>query len=120
MKKIIRTFCISFLLLTVACSVAWSMDFVDMTNRELFALQGAIQNAPDGDKKAYQGEWEKRIASMTEEEKKQFAVVLKNKEDNKDEYKLPFLLMGQGYDDQQGEERVIDERIPQLKHFDSQ
>jgi len=101
MKKIIRICSFSFLLLTVACSVAWSMDFVDMTNRELFELQGAIQNAPDGDKKAYQLEREKRIAAMSEEEKKQFVVILRNEEDNNGQYKRPFLLMGQGYEKQE-------------------
>ena len=53
-----------------------------MSNEELFELRGAIQNAPDPDKNAYQLEWEKRIAGMTNEEKKQFVDPAQDEEDN--------------------------------------
>ncbi len=107
MKEIMRICSLLFLLSTVACSVAWSMDFVNMNNEQLFELRGAIQNAPDGEKTAYQLEWEKRIAAMSSEEKKQFAVISKNEEGNNSTPQQPFLLMGQGYEKQEGEGQVI-------------
>ncbi|MCL7488649.1 MAG: DUF1104 domain-containing protein [Desulfobulbaceae bacterium] len=54
-----------FLLLTVVSSAGWSMDFVNVSNEELFELRGAIQNAPEADQEVYRTEWEKRVAGLT-------------------------------------------------------
>jgi len=102
MKKIMRIFSILCLLLTVVCSGGWSMDFVDMSNKELFELRGAIQNAPDVDKNSYQLEWEKRIAVMTNEEKKQFVDSPKHgegKEGSSEQLWVP----ARGYEKQAGQ-----------------
>ena len=93
-----------FLLLAIACSTVWAMDFVNMTNEELFELQGAIQNAPDADKNAYQLEWDKRFASMTSEEKKQFFETAKEEDDGK--LKKP-VVPAQGYEKQVGPDKII-------------
>ena len=73
MKKMTWIFAFTFLLAVVVSSVCWAMDFENMSNEELFELHGAIQNAPEPDKTAYQAEWDKRLAGMTEMEKKKFA-----------------------------------------------
>ncbi len=106
MKKMIGITGFVFLLLTVVCSVGWSMDFVKMSNVELFELQGAIENAPEADKKAYLLEWEKRVADMTDEEKKQFVESSKNEDDNDGELKKPF-VQAQGYEKQGVQGRII-------------
>lgn len=107
MEKIMLKCSLLFLLLTIVCSVAWSMDFVNMSNEELFELRGAIQNAPDTDKQYYQLEWEKRVAGMKPEEKKQFTESSKDGEKINGEPKLPFHIIGQGYGKQEGEGQVI-------------
>ena len=106
MKKILWITSCAFLLLTVICSNVWSMDFVSMSNDELFELRGAIQNAPEADKKVYQVEWEKRLASMTDEEKKQFVETPKDGETNDTKLKQP-LIPARGYEKQLEQGRVI-------------
>jgi len=95
-----------FLLLASACSTVWAMDFVNMTNEELFELQGAIQNAPDVDKNAYQLEWDKRVACMTGEEKKQFFKTPKDEEENDGKLQKP-VVPAQGYEKQVGPDKII-------------
>ena len=92
MKKLICFAGIVFLQLTTWSVTGWSMDFVNMSNEELFELQGAIRNAPEADRKAYEAEWEKRVSGMTDEEKKVFvdADAEKQTDDGKlDEPRIP-------------------------------
>ena len=107
MKKIMRICSLSFLLLTVTCTVVWSTDFVIMSNEELFQLLGATQNASDIDKNSCQLEWEKRFAVMTNEEKKKFGDYSKDREENNGKPKLPFHTIGQGYDKQGVQRQII-------------
>jgi hypothetical protein len=106
MKKMLRITGFVFLLLTVVCSVGWSMDFINMSNEELFELRGAIQNAPETDKKAYQVEWDKRVSCMTDEEKKEFTEPSKVDEGNDGKLAQP-RVPAQGYEKQSGQGRII-------------
>ena len=119
MKKMILITGLAFFFLPFICSTGWSIDFVSLSDMELFNLRGTIHYASEADQKTYQAEWEKRVSNMTAEEKKQFVVPQKSGQEDS-EARQPFLIQGKGYDNQQGEERVIDERIPQLKQFDPQ
>jgi len=83
---------------------------------ELFNLRETIHYASEADQQIYQAEWEKRVSNMTTEEKKQFVVPLRSGQKDS-EARQPFIIQGQGYDNQQGEERVIDQRIPQMQRF---
>ena len=82
MKKVKQVTGLIFLLLTVAYSVGWAMDFVNMSNEELYELRGAVQNAPETDQKAYQVEWDKRLSSMTDEEQELFSKPVKDEEED--------------------------------------
>jgi hypothetical protein len=99
--------CLVFMLVAVVVSAGWSMDLVNMSNKELFELRGAFQNAPEADQEAYQVEWEKRVAAMTDEEKKQFVEPSKEGEGGAGKPKQPFFVPGQGYENQEGQGRVI-------------
>ena len=112
MKKKIKIIRFMFLLLAIACSTVWAMDFVNMTNEELFELQGAIQNAPKADKNAYQLEWDKRVACMTDEEKKQFFDKPKDEEGNDGKLKKP-IVPAQGYEKQVSPDKIIFGGFPQ-------
>lgn len=59
MNKILPITCLVFLPLMAGAISGLSMDFVNMSNQELFELRGAIQNAPEADRSAYMAEWEK-------------------------------------------------------------
>ena len=103
---------LAFLLVTVFCSGAWSMDFVNMSNQELFELRGAIRNAPEADRQAYTVEWEKRLSRMPDEEKKQFADQVE--EEKKDDGGLePPKTPARGYEKQVGQGRIIFGGFPQ-------
>lgn len=87
-------------LLGVLCSVsAWAMDFSRMSNPELADLQGAIRNAPEADQAAFRLEWEKRQASMSEEEKKLYASPQEPQPGEEEQMKKPY-VQGRGYDSQ--------------------
>ena len=114
MKKKLRIISFMFLLLAISCSTAWTMDFVNMSNEELFELQGAIQNAPEADKNAYQLEWDKRVTCMTSEEKKLFFKTPKEEDDGK--LKEP-VVPAQGYEKQVGPDNIIFGGVPQNGGF---
>ena len=83
----------------VVCSSGRAMDYAGMTNDELAELQGAILNAPESDRKAYQAEWENRLRNMSEAEKKQFGKEDKDDPGNDQKLKQPY-IQGRGYDNQ--------------------
>jgi hypothetical protein len=88
------------LLLGVLCSVsAWAMDFSRMSNQDLADLQGAIRNAPEADQAAFRLEWEKRQASMSEEEKKLYPSPPEPQPGEEEQMKKPY-IQGRGYDSQ--------------------
>jgi len=84
MKKLIGMAGI-MLLLAGWPAVGLSMDFAGMSNVELFDLRGAIRNAPEADRNAYQAEWEKRLAGMSEEEKQLYAEAEASDQKEKDD-----------------------------------
>lgn len=103
--KVMRWAWTGMLLGCVCWTAAWAMDFSRMTNQELADLRGAIRNAPQEEQSAFQQEWEKRQAAMTEEEKKLFAKP--QAESSGDDGKLQKLnIPGRGYE-QQGVGTVI-------------
>jgi len=101
MKRLIWIGAVSFLLQIVFCASVLAMNFEKMSNKQLFEMQGAIQNAPEADQKAYQLEWDKRLAAMNEEEKQQFT---RKPEEDKGEDTLPQpKIPARGYEkDEQG------------------
>lgn len=105
MKQMIWIIGFSCLLVTVVCTAALAMDFGNMSNQELFELRGAIQNAPEPDKTAYQTEWEKRLSCMTDEEKNQFTQPPEAKK-NDDELDPP-RTPAQGYEKEGVQGRII-------------
>jgi hypothetical protein len=112
MKQMLRIIGFLFLLLSVVTAACWAMDFDKMSNEELFELRGAIQNAPEPDKTAYQVEWEKRITCLTEEEKKQFAEPPEAETKNDDELDPP-RIPAQGYEKEGVQGHIIFGGFPQ-------
>lgn len=106
MKKVVWFTGLVFLIVTTVVFAGSTLDYSHMTNEELFQLRGAIQNAPEGDKEAYQIEWEKRWAKMTDEEKKQFE---EPSEDSTEGNGKPRLLWtpARGYEKEGGQGQVI-------------
>jgi hypothetical protein len=87
------------IVVAVVCSSGRAMDYANMTNDELAELRGAILNAPESDRKAYQVEWENRLRNMSEAEKKQYDQEDKNDPGNDQKPKQPY-IQGRGYDNQ--------------------
>ena len=72
---------------------AWALDYAHMSNAELAELRGAITNAPEPEREAFQQEWEKRLQHMSEAEKKQYG------QPDQEQKKSPN-VQGRGYDSQ--------------------
>lgn len=106
MKQMLRIIGFFFLLLSVVTAACWAMDFDNMSNEELFELRGAIQNAPEPDRTAYQAEWNKRLACMTDEEKKEFAEPAEAEKKNDDELDPP-ITPAQGYEKEGVQGQII-------------
>ncbi|MHB8809474.1 MAG: hypothetical protein ACYC9M_05620 [Desulfobulbaceae bacterium] len=96
--KVMRWAWTGLLLGCVCWTAAWAMDFSRMTNQELADLRGAIRNAPQEEQSAFQQEWGKRQAAMTEEEKKLFAKPL-DEPDSDGKLRKPN-IPGRGYETQ--------------------
>lgn len=97
--KVMRRIWAVLLLGCVCCTAAWAMDFNRMTNQELADLRGAIRNASQEEQSAFQLEWEKRQAVMTEEEKKLFAPPPEEPSGKDEQLRKPQVL-GRGYEAQ--------------------
>lgn len=98
MKKILYIISCMYLMLAMTVTAAWGLDYAQMTTEELFQLHGAVQNASEIERKEYQLEWEKRVATMTDEEKQQYLTSPGNSPE--DDSKNPKLLWtpGRGYE----------------------
>ncbi len=57
------------LLLLLAATAAWSMDFSHMSTDELIKLRGTLSPA---DRPAFRAEMQKRMQSMTPQQRQQF------------------------------------------------
>lgn len=112
MKQMLLIIGFFFLLLTAVSTDCRAMDFDQMSNEELFELRGAIQNAPESDKAAFQVEWDKRIACMTEEERKQFTEPPEAEKKNDDELDPP-RIPAQGYEKEGIQGQIIFGGFPQ-------
>ena len=104
MKKGIGKLACCLLLMTMICGAAWVKDFGKMTNQELVALREAIQNAPPAEQDVYNKEWVKRLAAMTDREKKLYDQPLDTVPAAGEKQKMPYFLLGHGYEDSQGKE----------------
>lgn len=88
------------LLLALVCGTAvWAMDFGAMSNQELAELRGAIENAPPAEQDAFRLEWEKRLATMGEEEKKRYVTPDPAEPAGDGQGKNPTFI-GRGYENQ--------------------
>lgn len=71
--KMLVAAAITALILGLFCSPGETMDYADMSNDELAELRGAIRNAPAEERQAYEIEWEKRQARMSEAERRHYS-----------------------------------------------
>ncbi|HHO47238.1 MAG TPA: hypothetical protein ENN06_02095 [Desulfobacteraceae bacterium] len=83
----------------LVCSAGQAMDYGNMTNEELAELRGAILNAPEAERRAFENEWEKRLPDMSEEEKERFADREGADPGKERQGKQPH-IQGRGYDEQ--------------------
>jgi hypothetical protein len=86
------------LVFLVAFSTGWTMDYGNMSNDELAELRGAILNAPEVERNAFQTEWEKRLRNMSEAEKERYSNLAETGLENGEEKKQPH-IQGRGYDE---------------------
>jgi hypothetical protein len=97
MKKMTAT-AVMALVFGVVCSAGWAMDYDHMTNDELAELRGAILNAPEAERNAFQVEWEKRLRNMSEAEKELYSGQAGTDPGKEREGKQPH-IQGRGYDE---------------------
>ena len=79
-----------------------AIDYSVLSNQDLYEFKGAMLNAPEPEQKAYKQEWQKRLETFTEEEKKLYLdgpdkTDQKNK--STENAQKPF-IPGRGYDKQ--------------------
>ncbi len=102
MKRIVCPAIFACMFLPALFSLCWAIDFMNMSNDQLFELRPATKFMTDDERKAYYEEWEKRVAGMTEEEKKQF------EKKPKENGEIKWLWSpGQGYENQQTQGSLI-------------
>lgn len=56
----------------LSASMAYGADYSSMSTEELAALRGKMQNATVQERSAFQNEWQKRIQTMTTEERQKY------------------------------------------------
>ncbi|GAB4346307.1 MAG: hypothetical protein Kow0089_23620 [Desulfobulbaceae bacterium] len=105
MKKLLTIIGLVLAALVCVLPAAMAMDFASMSNQDLYELRGAIQNAPEKDRTAYQAEWEKRLAAMSDEEKKLFTEPEKKEGDG--ETLDPPVVPARGYEKEGTQGRII-------------
>lgn len=98
MKKVLFSACTLFLWMFFFVGFSWAVDFTGMNNQELFEIRKMIKFSTEQVQVEYQEEWDKRLADMSDEEKKKFADAAKNDDYGGDELWVP----GKGYEKQQG------------------
>ena len=99
MKQLVQKLFVCLLLGFLYSGTAWAMDFARMSNEELADLRGAILNATEPEQLAFRQEWEKRLAAMSEEEKKLYAPPQEPQPGDEEKQKKPY-IQGRGYDSQ--------------------
>jgi hypothetical protein len=70
-KVFVLTFITGFLM---SVSLAFAVDYGSMTTEELSQLRGTMRNATFGERNAFRQEWQKRVQSMTREEREKYQV----------------------------------------------
>ncbi|NTU94202.1 MAG: hypothetical protein HGB29_06570 [Chlorobiaceae bacterium] len=73
MKHLLSTSLTAFVLFTGSPAAMAAPDYGNMKTEELAALRGKLQNEPSETREAFQKEWQKRVESMSPEEKKKYA-----------------------------------------------
>ena len=71
MKKQINKIVMGMLGAGMIVSPVWATDYSSMTNEELSALRGTMQNAAQEEHAAFQQEWQDRLQQMTPGERQQ-------------------------------------------------
>lgn len=94
MRSIIILTCIALIHISGITSQLWGKDLAEMSFRELFILRPTIKNAPASEQEAFQLEWDRRLQSMTEEERRQIESYEK-----RSEFPNPY-VQGRGYENQ--------------------
>ncbi|MFW8600377.1 hypothetical protein ACOHYD_02725 [Desulfobacterota bacterium M19] len=73
MLKEAKKLSVALLIVGMACGSAFAADYQSMTTGELAAMRGTIQNEPSKvDREAFKAEWQKRVKSMTPDERAQY------------------------------------------------
>ncbi|HFQ80128.1 MAG TPA: hypothetical protein ENK33_01995 [Desulfobacterales bacterium] len=73
MLKEAKKLSVALLIVGMACGSAFAADYQSMTTGELAAIRGTIQNEPSKtDRAAFKSEWQKRVKSMTPDERAQY------------------------------------------------
>jgi len=62
----------TLLALVLLSSYGWATDYASMSNEELAALRGTMQNASPEEHDAFRAEWKSRLQTMTDEEQQKF------------------------------------------------
>lgn len=96
MKMLIAA-AVAALLMSGVCSVGAAMDYADMSNEELAELRGAVRNAPEQERRAYEVEWAKRLTLMSEGEKQRYSGEADSDGARDKEMPQPH-IQGRGYD----------------------
>ena len=61
------------LALLIGIAPAWGVDFSTYTNEELASMRGTMRNATEEERTAFRDEWQKRLQTMTMEERRQYS-----------------------------------------------
>ncbi len=73
MLKEAKKLSVALLIVGMACGSAFAADYQSMTTGELAAMRGTIQHEPSKlDRDAFKSEWQKRVKSMSPDEKAQY------------------------------------------------
>ena len=54
------------------CAAGSAADYQSMTTEQLSSLRGTMFDQPEAERDAFRAEWQKRIAQMSEEEKRNY------------------------------------------------
>ncbi len=73
MLKEAKKLSVALLIVGMACGSAFAADYQSMTTGELAAMRGTIQHEPSkADRDAFKSEWQKRVKSMSPDERAQY------------------------------------------------
>lgn len=99
-------------------SVSWAADYASLSNDELFELRIEMRKATGEEQNAFLTEWLKRVDAMADEEKRKYVELLKKEQEEarkarekeekqEKQEKVPFYGIGQGYEMQQKNNKII-------------